>query len=139
MFFDIGPLEMIALVALAVVLFGPDKLPQAAANAARFLRQFREFTQNARDDLKKELGPEFSDLDLADLHPKTFVRKNLLGDGDGISEELGELRGLREDLNRDLRVSTRDLAGPRISSPVRDTPEARIAPGERPPFDADAT
>ncbi|MBS2963642.1 Sec-independent protein translocase subunit TatB [Actinocrinis puniceicyclus] len=127
MFFDLSPLEIVVLLGLAVVLFGPDKLPQAAASAARFLRQVRAFGENARADLRNELGPEFDGLDLQDLNPKTFVRKNLLGEGE-------QLRELRDDLNRDLRTF----------SSAEDVPAARrepsaLATGERPPYDADAT
>jgi sec-independent protein translocase protein TatB len=126
MFFDLSPLEIVLLLGLAVVLFGPDKLPQAAASAARFLRQLRAFGDNARADLRNELGPEFDGLDLQDLNPRTFVRKNLLGEG-------AELRELRDDLNRDLR----NLGADEV--PAARRPETALAAGERPPYDADAT
>lgn len=129
MFFDLSPLEIVVLLGLAVVLFGPDKLPQAAASAARFLRQVRAFGENARADLRNELGPEFDGLDLQDLNPKTFVRKNLLGEGN-------ELRELRDDLNRDYR-DLRTLNGDEVPAPRRT--ENALAAGERPPYDADAT
>ena len=127
MFFDLSPLEIVVLLGMAVVLFGPDKLPQAAASAARFLRQIRAFGENARADLRNELGPEFGDLKLDDLNPKAFIRNNLLGEG-------GELRELRDELNRDLRSITapEDVPAPRRTEPA-------LAAGERPPYDADAT
>ncbi len=114
---DIGPLEMIALVVLAILLFGPDKLPKLAADAARMLRQFREFSQGAKADLTRELGPEFRDLNLEDLNPRTFVRKNLLGNG----------KLLDDDFDLD------ELPVPRTPA------EDRVKPGELPPYDADAT
>ena len=115
--FDIGPFEMVALVVLAVLLFGPEKLPKVAADAARMLRQFRQFSQGARADLSRELGPEFRDLNLEDLNPRTFVRKNLLGSG-GLLDDDFDLDEL----------------------PVPRTPaEDRVKPGERPPYDPDAT
>jgi sec-independent protein translocase protein TatB len=115
--FDIGPFEMIALVVLAIILFGPDKLPKLAADAARMLRQFREFTQGARADLRRELGPEFRDLSLEDLNPRTFVRKNLLGNGSVLDDDY--------DLD--------ELPVPRS----RET--ERVKSGELPPYDPDAT
>ncbi len=129
MFFDLSPLEIVVLLGLAVVLFGPDKLPQAAASAARFLRQIRAFGENARADLRNELGPEFDGLDLQDLNPKTFVRKNLLGEGE-------ELRELRDDLNRDLR-DMRSFGSDGM--PAQRGSGGVLAAGERPPYDADAT
>lgn len=130
MFFDLSPLEIVVLLGLAIVLFGPDKLPQAAASAARFLRQVRAFGENARADLRNELGPEFDGLDLQDLNPKTFVRKNLLGEGN-------DLRELRDDLNREYR-DLRTL-GTADDVPAQRRAQNALAAGERPPYDADAT
>ena len=39
---------------------------------------------NAQEQLSKELGPEFSDLDVRDLNPKTFIQKHLMDDVDPI-------------------------------------------------------
>ena len=47
-FLNISPLELLALLAIAIMLFGPDKLPQAVQTVARTLRQFREFSRNAQ-------------------------------------------------------------------------------------------
>ncbi len=72
---------MAVLVVLALVIFG-DRLPQVAGQAGRMLRQFREMANSAKADLQEGLGPEFKDFDIADLNPKTFVRKHLLDDPD---------------------------------------------------------
>ena len=77
--FDVGLGEMAVLAVLALVIFG-DKLPQVAGQAGRMLRQFRQMADSAKADLQEGLGPEFKDFDIADLHPKTFVRKHLLED-----------------------------------------------------------
>ncbi|MGA4540211.1 sec-independent translocase [Uniformispora flossi] len=139
--FDVGPLEMVALVVLAVVIFGPDKLPKMVAEAARTIRKFREFSNSAREDLQKELGPEFQNIKFEDLNPKTFVRKNLMGDDDAFG--LKELGQMGTDLSKDLRfdpntdVGTGTAAKPSAISMEKNT--ARVQPGERPPFDLDAT
>ncbi|QXJ24559.1 Sec-independent protein translocase subunit TatB [Actinomadura graeca] len=82
--FDVGLGEMAVLVVLALVIFG-DKLPQVAGQAGRMLRQFREMANSAKADLQEGLGPEFKDFDIADLNPKTFVRKHLFEDDDPFS------------------------------------------------------
>lgn len=76
--FDIGFGEMIGLAIVALLVFGPERLPKVAADAGRFLRQLRTMIAGARDDLKEGLGPEFKDLELTDLNPRAFVRKHLL-------------------------------------------------------------
>src|SRR6185437_2371771 len=59
--FNIGPLEFVVLAAVALIVFGPDKLPQLAKDAARMLRTLRDIAQGARSQLNSELGPEFAD------------------------------------------------------------------------------
>jgi sec-independent protein translocase protein TatB len=109
-FTDVGPLELITLAVLAVLLFGPDKLPEFIQNTVGLLRKVREFSESAKREVRSELGPEFQDFEFEDLHPKTFLRKHVLDDGglglDGIrgaldpSKELTEIAdAVRRDAN----------------------------------------
>jgi sec-independent protein translocase protein TatB len=78
--FDIGTPELLVLIVIAVILFGPERLPELARRAARTIRYMRRMAANAQQQLRDELGPDFSDLDVRDLNPKTFVQKHLLDD-----------------------------------------------------------
>ena len=78
MFFDIGPLELVALAVIALLVLGPDKLPRYAADAARMLRQVRRMASDAKAEVSRELGPELQDISMADLNPRSLVRKHLL-------------------------------------------------------------
>ena len=78
MFFDIGPLELVALAVIALLVLGPDKLPRYAAEAARVLRQVRRMANDAKAEVSRELGPELQDISMADLNPRSLVRKHLL-------------------------------------------------------------
>ncbi|MDX3767597.1 MULTISPECIES: Sec-independent protein translocase TatB [unclassified Streptomyces] len=80
MFSDIGPLEVVTLIVLAVILVGPDKLPKMVSDTVRILRKLREFSQSAQASIRDELPAELKDLNLDDLNPKAFMAKNLLGD-----------------------------------------------------------
>ena len=80
MLFDLSIGKLLVLAVIAVVIFGPNQLPKMAAQAGRALRELRRLADGARDDLREGLGPEFSDFDIADLHPRNFVRKHLLDD-----------------------------------------------------------
>ncbi|SEG42010.1 sec-independent protein translocase protein TatB [Thermomonospora echinospora] len=115
--FDVGLGEMLVLVVLALVIFG-DRLPSVAGQAGRMLRQLRGMADSAKRDLQEGLGPEFKDFDIADLHPKTFVRKHLLEDNDD-----------------DRPASRFDGLEPAYSSTGPDD----LGYGERPPFDSEAT
>jgi sec-independent protein translocase protein TatB len=113
-FGSLGWLEIVTLLVVALLVFGPDKLPGVARDAAQLLRQLRSMAKGARSQIKSELGPEFSDFDLDSLNPRTFVRKNLFEDDD---EEDQPVRG-------------------RSDPPPRS--QAR-APGEQAPYDPDTT
>lgn len=75
--FDVGLLELAVIALVAVVVLGPDRLPDLARQAAHLLHKARGMAHNARDELRNELGPEYSDLQLRDLDPRTIVRKHI--------------------------------------------------------------
>lgn len=77
MFFDLGAGEIAGLAVLAMVLVGPDKLPQFAVQAAKTVKKLRGLAAAATNELKENLGPGFEDLKPADLNPKTFVKKQI--------------------------------------------------------------
>jgi sec-independent protein translocase protein TatB len=77
MFFDFGAGEIIGLAVLAMILIGPERLPNFAVDAAKFVKKVRELATNATNELKENLGPGFEDLKPTDLNPKTFIQKQL--------------------------------------------------------------
>lgn len=99
--FDIGAMEFLVLGILALFIFGPERLPDVARQAARGLRTIRAMAANARRDFSKELGADFENFDLADLNPRRFVRKHLLEDVDK------ELSISKDDLTVDLGGKSR--------------------------------
>jgi sec-independent protein translocase protein TatB len=80
--FNVGTFELVALAVIALLVFGPEKLPKVAADAARLLRELRQMATGARRELSEALGPEFDEFkslsNISDLNPRTFVKKNLL-------------------------------------------------------------
>lgn len=80
MFFNLGPFEIGVLIIVALVVFGPDRLPTLARDAARMIKTLRDLAQGARTQLRDELGPELGNIDLASLNPRTALRRALLDD-----------------------------------------------------------
>ena len=101
---------MLTIALVAVLVFGPDKLPDLARQAGKMARQIGSFAHSARDELRSELGPEYADLQLRDLDPRVIVRKHIM---EAMNEDEAP------DQNR------------RRQRPLVD--------GEAPPFDLDAT
>src|ERR1700712_4830315 len=80
MFGQFGMGEMLLLVIVGLFVFGPERLPTIARDAARMFKQFRDQARTMRDDLQAELGPELADLDLKSLNPRTLVENFLTDD-----------------------------------------------------------
>lgn len=110
MFNHLGWGEIVVLIIVGLIIFGPDRLPKAAADAARILRQLRAMAHNATADLRAELGPEMADLDLASLHPRRIMQSALFDEPEAPAP-----------------------------TPVGGHPTLPLTPGEPPPFDVDAT
>lgn len=75
MFFDIGIGELLMIGVVGLIILGPDRLPTAAAQAARFLRQLREQLSDARASIIEAADIDPTTLkDLADLDPRNIAR-----------------------------------------------------------------
>ncbi len=108
--FGMGWAEILVIGVVGMLVFGPDKLPGMARQAGQFVRTVKQMAENAKNDLGREMGQDFSDVDLRSLDPREIVRRNLL-----------------------------DSPAP-AQTPAGTTPTDRLLrPGERPPFDVEAT
>uniref|UniRef100_UPI00404A3FEF Sec-independent protein secretion pathway component n=1 Tax=Candidatus Planktophila sp. TaxID=2175601 RepID=UPI00404A3FEF len=77
MFFDFGAGEIFGLALLAIILVGPERMPNLAVDAARMIKKIKALSQTATSELRQNLGPGFEDLKPTDLNPKTFIQKQL--------------------------------------------------------------
>ena len=89
--------EILMIGVVGVIVFGPDKLPDLAKQAGRFIRTVRRMAENAKDDLGREIGEDFSGLKLRDLDPREMVRRNILDAGDDAPSVSPASRELRPD------------------------------------------
>jgi len=78
-FENLGGLEIVGLVLVALFIIGPDRLPKVISDTMGFLRKVRTMARSATSDLSRELG---TNIELEDLHPKTFLRKHLLSEAE---------------------------------------------------------
>ena len=125
--FDLNFTKLVFLGVVALIVFGPERLPGLAQQAGRALRELRRMAEGAKTELQENLGPEFSQFDLTDLNPKTFVRKHLLDEltGDGVL-----LGAMSENGNASSASRTATTAA---------GPAGTLPAGESPPFDSEAT
>ncbi len=62
---SIGPAELILVLILALLVFGPTKLPEVGRTIGRSLREFRRASSGIREEFERDLDLE-ADLDLED-------------------------------------------------------------------------
>src|SRR5450756_476588 len=48
---SVGPLEIVLVLVIALLIFGPKQLPQAGRSLGQAMREFRKATQTARTEL----------------------------------------------------------------------------------------
>jgi len=120
-FDSIGWGEIIVLALAALFIFGPERLPHLAKDAAAGMRKVRTAITGVREQVNETLGddlPELRDLDLRKYHPKTFIRSQLFEDDEPGTGHSGS------------------TAASAAAAPMAARPRDRAVP---PPFDPDAT
>jgi sec-independent protein translocase protein TatB len=144
--FNVGLGEIVAIVLVALLLFGPERLPEMARQAGRWLGRLRLTTQDALDQLKDET--DLKDLNLPDLRigslrsqARDYVRE--LMDVEG---QMAELEREREQLKAALDAEqnggpkgTGDGAAEDAKPGAKSDPTSSTADLGPPPVDPEAT
>jgi sec-independent protein translocase protein TatB len=126
--FGINPSEFVVLLAVAAIVLGPERLPQYAQSLARLVRELRRMAQGAGESVRRELGPEFDDVDWRKLDPRQYDPRRI------VREALADTDFDPED-PLGLRTKPVSGGGPSLQKPARQAPSAEPAPA----FDPDAT
>ena len=71
-------LLLIAIVALVIV--GPAKLPVYAAKLAAFVKQIRNFTNEAKARVREEMGSDFDEIEWKKLDPRQYDPRRIIRD-----------------------------------------------------------
>jgi TatA/E family protein of Tat protein translocase len=98
--FGIGMPEMILILAIALIVMGPKKLPDLARSLGRAMREFRKATNELKETMQ-------IDSDLTDVK-KAF---------DGIQTDVREAVDLKPEPQREA------AAKPETDTPLKDVPE----------------
>jgi sec-independent protein translocase protein TatB len=136
--FNVGLGEIVAIVLVVLLLFGPERLPEMARQAGRFLGRLRLTTQDALDQLKEET--DLKDLNLPDLRigslrsqARDYVRE--LMDVEG---QMAELERERQELRAALDAEQN--GGPKgPADGAADGADSSTADLGPPPVDPEAT
>lgn len=109
--FSVGLGELFVIAFVAVLVLGPDRLPGLAKQAATLAHRLKGMATSARDEIRSELGPEYAHLEIGDLDPRAFIRKQ-------IAEAMAEVEAEQKQGREDSQA---------------------LLPGQLPPYDSEAT
>jgi sec-independent protein translocase protein TatB len=97
--FGINGGEFLILLVVAVLVIGPDRMPEYAAKLAKMVKQVRTLADTAKVQLREQMGPDFEDVDWKQYDPRQYdprriVREALLdvGSDDGQPSSPGDVQ-----------------------------------------------
>ena len=125
---DINGGELLIIVVLALVLIGPERLPQYAAQLARVVRRLKSFATDARERVSEELGPELGDVEWSKLDPRQYDPRRIVRDA-----------LLDDDAARPAASAGAAAAGTAPAAAAVRRPAPRPVLAGPAPFDPDAT
>lgn len=87
--------EFLILIVVALVVLGPERLPEYAAKLGKLVRDAKAMAETAKSQLKDQMGPEFKDVDWQQYDPRQYdprriVREALMDDDSDDSHDAGE-------------------------------------------------
>lgn len=101
---NVGLGEMVVIVIIALLVFGPEKLPEVARQAARFFSQIR----SATDDVRRVLSEETANI----KQPLEDTRREIESIAkpiDDIQKQVKSIRNPMDTINREIKSSINEI------------------------------
>jgi TatA/E family protein of Tat protein translocase len=109
-----GPMEIAVILIVALIIFGPGKLPEIGATIGRSVREFRSATKDITGDFQRsmmEVQSAADDLKGSALELQTATEQTF-------NEAKQEFNVAADDLERTTKKATADLTLDQSDSPV---------------------
>lgn len=128
MFGSVGPTELILIFIIALLVFGPKKLPEIGKSVGKALREFKK----ASEEIKGRIEEEIQASELKDLHKDVKSGLDTLQSGvRGFQDRLKQTMGLDEPAKSMTAVETTS-ASARPYEPAPETQPALESPAAGP-------
>lgn len=125
--FGLSGEKLLILGIIAVIVLGPERLPEYARGLANIVKSFRRMANGAKSQIKEELGDDFQDLDWRKLDPRQYDPRRIIREA------------LTEDLDFAAEKQALDDTAAVVSSVGVTRVFTPLSNGEKPPFDSEST
>ena len=131
----INGLELVVLALIAVMVLGPERLPEYAAQLARLVKGLRRMATGAREQLREEVGPELDEVDWRKLDPRQYDPRRIIKEA-LLDDVADAFKPVSDGAPRTVPpAATPGVARPALSVPVG----PRLPAGQAAPYDLEAT
>jgi sec-independent protein translocase protein TatB len=122
--FGLSGEKLLILGVIALIVLGPERLPEYAKGLANIIKNLRRMAEGAKEKVKDELGEDFEDVDWRKLDPRQYDPRRIIREA------------LTEDLDFKSEVSAvKETVTLATAVPVVEY----LADGEKAPYDSEAT
>ena len=132
----INGLELVVLALIAVVVLGPERLPEYAAQLARLVKGLRRMASGAREQLREEVGPELDEVDWRKLDPRQYDPRRIIKEA-----LLDDIEDVFKPVSKGApQVAAAVPAAAVVAQPAPSVPVgSRFGAGQSAPYDSEAT
>ena len=94
--FGFGIGEIVLVLVVAIIILGPDKLPNAVIEVVKFFRVIKRSVSDARDSLEREIN-------LSEIKKEALEYKEKLeGEMNKVGDELGSVKNIEQDIKENV-------------------------------------
>lgn len=131
--FNVGPLELLVILIVALVVVGPEKLPELARTVGRAVRELRKIQDDLRDSIRFDVEdqPPPAEHQVRPIYDETYQANTQELPAAGTSSDPDESeKQVDEPATRDVGDTQPIPSDPRSDEPVSSTDDARTREGE---------
>jgi sec-independent protein translocase protein TatB len=116
-FFGIGPLNLILILGVLLIVFGPDRLPEMAARAGKLVRELRSYASDVTSEFSGEIAE---------------IQQQFTGVQDDLRSFGGDLQQTSTDVGATVKDATAGLSDSQGSAvPSLNEPPPQTAPSDK--------
>jgi sec-independent protein translocase protein TatB len=128
--FGIDSEKLIILAVITAIVLGPKRLPEYARKLAEWVRKFRDFADNAQNQLSEEIG---EDVDWRKLDPRQYDPRRIIREA--LAEPSASSAPVR---GHSAAVAAMEAQDAELKVAAA-RPIVQLKSGEDAPFDSEAT